>query len=101
MMRIIFAANGYTDMASALLLSEQETCAILLASPPVMNSEQPSFLVREVHPAPEKAYEIRTETRAELRPEFLVPLVQRARQEQLSVIFTHTHPFSEGTPFFS
>jgi molybdopterin-synthase adenylyltransferase len=101
MMRIIFAANGYKDMAAALLLSEKETCAILLASPPVMNSEQPSFLVREVHPAPEMAYEIRTETRAQLRPEFLVPLVQRARQEQLSVIFVHTHPFTEGTPSFS
>ena len=36
-----------------------------------------------------------------LRPEFLIPLVQRARQEQLSVIFVHTHPFAEGTPTFS
>jgi len=101
MMRIIFPASAYTDMTAALLLSEKETCAILLASPPVMNSEQPSFLVREVHPAPETVYEIRTETRAQLRPEFLVSLVQRARREQLSVIFVHSHPFAEGTPSFS
>src|SRR5262249_722851 len=59
------------------------------------------LLVREVHPVPENAYASRTETKAQLRPEFLVPLVQRARQEQLSVIFVHTHPFAEGTPSFS
>jgi molybdopterin-synthase adenylyltransferase len=101
MMRIIFAANSYTNMAAALLLSEKEACAIVLAGPPVAKSEQPSFLVREVHPAPDSAYEVRTETGAQLRPEFLVPLVQRARQEKLSIIFVHTHPFAEGTPSFS
>jgi len=100
-MRIIFAANAYEEMTAGLSLSEKETCAILLASPPVMENEQPSFLVREIHPAPENAYEIRTETRAQLRPEFLVPFVGRARREQLSVIFAHTHPFAEGTPSFS
>ena len=100
-MRIAFAGAGYRDMAEALLLSEEETCAILLASPPALGIEQSSFLVREIHPAPENAYEVRTTTRAQLRPEFLVPIVQRARQEQLSVIFVHTHPFAEGTPAFS
>lgn len=100
-MRLLFAANGYTDMTAALLLSERETCAVLLAAPPVMSSEMPSFLVREIYPVPESAYEIRTETQAQLRPEFLVPLVQRAREQQLSVVFVHTHPFSEGIPSFS
>ena len=100
-MRLLFAASGYTDMTAALLLSEKEACAVLLATPPVVSSEMPSFLVREVYPAPESAYAIRTETRAQLSPEFLVPLVQKARQEQLSVIFVHTHPFAEGIPMFS
>jgi molybdopterin-synthase adenylyltransferase len=101
MMQIVFAATGYTDMATALLLSVKETCAVLLASPPASRGKQQRLLVREVHPAPENAYASRTETKAQLRPEFLVPLVQRARQEQLSVIFVHTHPFAEGTPSFS
>ena len=101
MIRIVFAATGYTDLASALLLSAKETCAILLASPPSTYAKQQRLLVKEVHPAPENAYESRSETRAQLRPEFLVPLIQRARQEQLSVIFVHTHPFAEGTPSFS
>jgi len=101
MTRIVFAATGYTEMAAALLLSVKETCAILLANPPATRSKEQRLLVREVHPAPDNAYESRTETKAQLRPEFLVPLVQRARQEQLSVIFVHTHPFAEGTPSFS
>jgi hypothetical protein len=101
MMRIAFGGSSYSDLAASLLLSEEETCAILLASPPVPKNERASFLVREIHPAPEKAYEVRTATRAQLRPEFLVPLVQRARQENLSVIFVHTHPSAEGTPLFS
>jgi molybdopterin/thiamine biosynthesis adenylyltransferase len=101
MMRIAFGGASYRDMAASLLLAEEETCAILLASSPVPKSGRSSFLVREIHPAPEKAYEARTATRAQLRPEFLVPLVQRARQESLSVIFVHTHPFAEGTPSFS
>ena len=101
MMQIVFAATGYTDMATALLLSVKETCAVLLASPPGSRAKRQRLLVKEVHPAPENAYASRTETKAQLLPEFLVPLVQRARQEQLSVIFVHTHPFAEGTPSFS
>ncbi|HEV3304472.1 MAG TPA: ThiF family adenylyltransferase [Planctomycetaceae bacterium] len=101
MMRIAFAGATYSDMARSLLLSEEETCAILLAGPPFPDSTRPTLLVREIHPAPERAYDVRTTTRAQLRPDFFVPLVQRARQENLSVIFVHSHPFAEGTPKFS
>ncbi len=101
MMRIAFGGSSYSDMARALLLSEIETCAVILASPPTPASGRSSFLVREIHPTPDRSYDIRTATSAQLRPEFLVPLVQRARQEILSVIFVHTHPFAEGTPTFS
>jgi molybdopterin-synthase adenylyltransferase len=84
-----------------LLLEERETCAILLASPSSTQIPRSNLLVREIHPAPEEAYAVRTEMKAQLSPEFIVPLVQRARQENLSVIFVHTHPFAEGTPSFS
>jgi molybdopterin-synthase adenylyltransferase len=101
MMRIVFGGTAYTDMAGAMTLTDEETCAVLLAGPPLRRSERPSFLIQETHPALESSYTVRTATKAQLRPEFLVPLVQRARQERLSVIFVHTHPFSEGTPSFS
>lgn len=101
MTRIAFADASYTDLASALMLAEEETCALLLASPTTSLIDQSNLLVREIHLAPEQAYAIRTDTKAQLRPEFLVPLVQRARQERLSVIFVHTHPFAEGVPSFS
>jgi molybdopterin-synthase adenylyltransferase len=101
MMRVAFGGRSYIDMAGSLLLSDVETCAVLLASPPSPPGDRSKFLVREIHPASEKSYEIRTSTSAQLRPESLVPLVQRARKERLSVIFAHTHPFAEGTPAFS
>jgi len=74
---------------------------LLLASPSSSLIEQSNFLVREIQPVPEQAYAIRNNTGAQLRPEFLVPLIQRARQERLSVIFVHTHPVAEGVPTFS
>ncbi len=100
MTRILFGATTYSDMTAALMLAEQETCAVLLATSST-SSEDVSLLVREIHPAPDQAYTARSQTRAQLTPEFLVPLVQRARQEQLSLIFVHTHPFAEGEPTFS
>ena len=54
---------------------------------PVPGIEESSLLVREIYPAPENAYEVHTATHAQLQPEFLAPIVQRARQQQLSVIF--------------
>jgi len=101
MTRVAFADVSYTDLANALMLAEEETCALLLASPSSSLIDQSNLLVREVQPAPEQAYAIRTDTRAQLRPEFLVPMIQRAREERLSVIFVHTHPFAEGVPTFS
>jgi hypothetical protein len=100
MTRILFGGTSYSDMAASLMLAEDETCAILLATSSSAASDG-SLLVCEIHPAPEHAYTVRTNTKAELSPEFLVPLIQRARQEGLSVIFVHTHPFAEGEPTFS
>src|SRR5262249_41926607 len=101
MNRIAFGGTNYADLAAAVMLEAKETCAVLLASPSSAVVTRSNLLVREIHPAPEQAYAIRCDTKAQLRPQFLVPLVQRARQNRLSVIFVHTHPFAEGTPIFS
>lgn len=101
MRRIAFAGTSYADMSSALLLDERETCALLLASQSSADVSRSNLLVREIHPTPAEVYTVRTDLKAQLRPDFLVPLVKRARDERLSVIFTHTHPFAEGRPGFS
>jgi len=101
MMHIVFPDLGYADLAQALLLEELETCAVLFATASDRASRRSNLLVREVHMAPEQAYSVRTDAKAQLRPDFLVPLVQRARQEGLAVIFVHTHPFAQGVPAFS
>ncbi len=101
MMRLVFAGDVYSHLHRALMHSADETCALLLASPPASDRGRPSILVREFHPVPEHAYEVRSATQAQIKPEFLVPLVQRARNENLSVVFAHTHPNARGTPEFS
>jgi molybdopterin/thiamine biosynthesis adenylyltransferase len=101
MIRILFGGSSYTDMVKSLMVSADESCALLLASPPASKAERARFLVREIHPASDQDYTVRKKNRAQLRADYLVPLVQRARQEHLSVIFVHTHPFAEGFPAFS
>jgi molybdopterin-synthase adenylyltransferase len=100
MMQIRFGATAYDDMGRALMVSELESCAILLAAPPI-SSARASFIVRETYIAPQDAYDVRTSTRAQLKPGFIVPMVQRAREQRLSVVFVHTHPFADGLPSFS
>jgi len=101
MTRIAFAGTRYADLSSALLLEDREACALLLASQSSAHVSRSNLLVREIHPAPADAYAFRTELKAQLFPDFLVPIVKRAREERLSVIFVHTHPFAEGPPRFS
>jgi molybdopterin-synthase adenylyltransferase len=101
MTRLVFADKSYTDLASALMVAEEESCALLLATQSSSRVEESNLLVREIQLAPEQAYSARSSTRSQLRPEFLVPVIQRARQEHLSVVFAHTHPFAEGNPAFS
>jgi len=100
-MRIVFSGTSYSDMKRMLLVSRDESCALLLASSRSAEAGRASLLVREIYPAPDSAYLIRTGDRAELRPDFLVPLVQKAREKELSVIFVHTHPGVEDGPRFS
>jgi molybdopterin-synthase adenylyltransferase len=101
MTHIAFGDTSYNDLASTLMLAREESCALLFASPTTSLLDQSNLLIREIKQVPEEAYAIRTDTRVQLHPEYLVPLIQRARQERLSVIFAHTHPFAEGVPTFS
>jgi molybdopterin/thiamine biosynthesis adenylyltransferase len=50
-------------------------------------------VVREVEFVPEAAYTRRTATAAELSPDFVAQVAQRARRKNESVVFVHTHPF--------
>jgi len=83
-----------------LLASNDESCAILLAGH-VQHDGRIRLLVKEVTHAPADAYRKRSSTRAELKPEFLAPLLKRARKTGSVLVFCHTHPGGEGYPDFS
>jgi hypothetical protein len=97
---LIFPDNRYEILSGSLLSSIEESCAILLAGR-AEHKGRVRLLVREVHQAPDDAYRKRSAIRAELKPEFIAPLVKRARRTDSALIFCHTHPGGEGYPFFS
>ncbi len=95
-MQLVFAGNAYDVLRKLLLSFSSETCAILTA-----NWDHDRLIVVERHIAPEHAYSQRGSIEAQLKPEFLVPIVKSARDAGQSVIFCHTHPTDRKTPSFS
>lgn len=68
-----------------------EGAAFLLCSESRTGSER-RFLCREVIPVPESAYLVREPDFLSLDSSAYVPIAKRARAENLSVIFVHSHP---------
>lgn len=58
-----------------------------------------AFLVREVVPVPEEAYEERSPDRVVVRPEFVHGLLVRCAQEGLALLEAHTHPWQMEARF--
>jgi len=75
-----------------LLRYKEETCAILYGRSVEIHGKLSRIVVRESKEPDASSYTIRTEIRAQLRPEFVAEAAQRARQTNESVIFVHTHP---------
>ena len=96
MKKLIFGSNSYTDLKSKLLGSELESCAIILA-----NIANENLLVADIIIVPDGFYSVRTNTLAEIKPDFLIAIIKRARESKQAVIFCHTHPFELNKPTFS
>jgi len=95
-MQLVFGGNSFDALRKLLLSFKNETCALLLA-----NWHDDRLVVVERHIAPEDAYNERDGLGAQLKPEFLVPIVKSARDAGQSVVFCHTHPFDRKAPRFS
>ena len=95
-MQLIFPGNSFQTLRDAMLSFASETCAILFAI-----EAKERFIVIERHVAPAGAYTVRDNLNAQLSPEFLTPLIKRARDNAFTVIFCHTHPTEVGRPSFS
>ncbi|MBS0162582.1 MAG: ThiF family adenylyltransferase [Nitrospira sp.] len=98
---LVFGGETLSDLKVAFSAHGDESCALLLAAEANDNRGSARLLVREIHLLADDAYSKRSPVEAEIRPEALVPLIQRAKNEDLSVVFAHSHPNSIGTPVFS
>lgn len=95
----VFAGDELRRLRDTLLAaSPMEAAAILLAG----RAETPigtRLLVHEAIFAPPDAYYIQEASRISLAPQFIAPLLKRARNEGWSLIFVHTHPFGDKIRF--
>jgi molybdopterin/thiamine biosynthesis adenylyltransferase/proteasome lid subunit RPN8/RPN11 len=94
MSRLVFTQEMLSRLRSDLLKCEDETCAILFGRSVHIDGKLSRIVVRESKEPTSSAYTIRTAVRAQLKPEFVAEAAQRARKNNESVIFVHTHPFS-------
>lgn len=101
MSAIVFAFPDRQTLTTAMAHPTLESGAILLAHP-VRKGEGGAWrlLVKECHVATDKDYVERTPVNVRFAPEFCLPLEKKAKLENLSLIYCHTH-VHDGTPRFS
>jgi len=97
---LAFPDKEYRLLSAGLLAHSEESCAVLLAGTGEHKGRL-RLLVREIHEPSPDAYRVRSTIRAELKPEFIAPLIKRAHRSNSVLIFCHTHPGGEGFPQFS
>lgn len=94
MSRLILTNELLGRLRAELLRGDNESCAVLFGRSVEISGKLARIVVRESYPLPKDAYAIRTSIRAQLRPEFVAEVAQRARASGESLVFVHTHPFS-------
>lgn len=97
MSRLVLTSEHLISLRQQLLESDKETCAVLFGRSVEVTSQLARILVRDLIFPPKDAYSDRTGMSAQLRPEFVAQIAQRARESNESIVFVHTHPFGPGT----
>ena len=96
---LIFPDDLLNSLRAELLSSAPNEAAAILLAGPAVTKERVRLLVRERHLVPPEHYIAQEELRIELSPNFLMPLLKRARNEGWSLILSHTHPFGDQAQF--
>jgi hypothetical protein len=94
MSRLVLTAEQFSSLRDKLLQFEYESCAILYGRSVEIGGRLVRIIVRDSEIPPSDAYSVRTAARVQLRPEVVAMAGQRARKNNESVVFVHTHPFS-------
>ena len=102
MITLAAPAPALKSLRSNMWHPQLESAAILLCAPVKFHdSEGWRLILREVHVAPPDAYEERTEYSVKLSPSFGLPYERRARENQWSIVYCHTHPHQLNSANFS
>lgn len=92
MSRLVLTADQLISLRQQLLEEKHESCAILLGRSVELDGRLARVVVREVVIPQKDAYSDRSAVSAQLRPEFVGEIAQRARTACQSLVFVHTHP---------
>jgi hypothetical protein len=99
MNELSFAGSGWEDLKAMLLAAAPNEAAAFLLAGPQVNAKGVRLLVREVIVLSDSDVLIGDGSIA-VTPEATARALKRARNERLSLVLVHTHPFS-GWPMFS
>lgn len=91
---ITFTGNDFNKANNYLLQSGEEEAAFFLAGISE-TKETLNLLVREVIPVPSDGFFEKRHTYLAIDPNFMMPIIKRARLERLSVISAHSHPWTK------
>lgn len=100
MMEITLTAEDMAALEAALLSNDAaEHCAVLYASQTRRADALVRLLVREIDIPRQDEYAVQGECEAVLTPHCVARVTKRARREQQSLIFAHSHPGSSPPEF--
>ena len=92
MIELRIAKVDLDTMRASLLGQGRERCAVLLAARASSVDGRDLMLVRETIMPADGDYVLSEFDHSELHPEFVARVAKRARLQDLSVVFVHTHP---------
>jgi molybdopterin/thiamine biosynthesis adenylyltransferase len=98
---IVFEQDAINALQLCAHTEALETCASGLVAPAGQINGTPRYVVRELKPVPESAYQSRTTVSASISPAYCVELSNRARSSGLGVVLAHTHPGKNAHKSFS
>ena len=100
MIELRIASSDLQALRDSLLGYGHERCAVLLAARGHCTDGRDLMLVRESVLPTDDDYTQCGFDHAQLRPEFVARVAKRARLQELSLVFVHTHP-GDSVPHFS
>jgi hypothetical protein len=99
MTELCIAAADLASLRAMLFPSQQERCAVLLASESRRSDGQLRLLVREIRHPESTDYSSQEVDGAELTPSFVARIAKAALLGRLSLVFMHTHPGAHSPTF--